>query len=115
MFVLHVYILILLVFFFTLFSCMFRSITYIQLLYKEMPTFQTVDFFTPCQLHTIVSALVLCSITLFDSLMMVLCGLRHLGLFKHHIIIQISKEQVCAFCWLSVVNEQNKQCKACLT
>ena len=23
---------------------------------------------------------------------------------KHHIIIQISKEQVCAFCWLSVVN-----------
>jgi len=60
--------------------------------------------FTPCQLHTIVSALVLCYVTLFDSLMMVLCGLRHVGLFKPDIIIQISKEQVCVFCWLSVVN-----------
>jgi hypothetical protein len=67
---------------FALFSCILRSITCIQLLYKEMPTFLTFYFFKPCQLPTVVPALVVCCITLFYSLMMVLCGLRYVGLLS---------------------------------
>jgi hypothetical protein len=49
--------------------------------------------------------MVLCCITLLDSLVSVPCGQKRVGLLiKYDIIIEISKEQVCAFCWFRVVN-----------
>jgi len=47
-----------------------------------MPTFYPFDSFTPCQLCTKVTNLVLCCITLSFSLIMIPCRSKHVGLFS---------------------------------
>ena len=99
-----------------LFSCILRSITCIQLLYKELPTFWTFYFFRPwlAAYSSVCFGFMLYYFVWFPddgSLWTETCRIS-----KHDIIIQIAKEQVCAFCWLSVVKllSVNEQCKACL-
>ena len=58
------------------------SITFTQQLYKEMPTFEPSDSFTSRQLYTKVNNLVLCCVTLSDSLMTIPCGPKHIEILS---------------------------------